>query len=316
MSFLNVIIVNWNAGETLHTCLQSVFNSTLDKSRYHVFVVDNNSIDNSIDLISGLSTNLTIIVNKVNIGFGGACNMVLEDYPSEFVLLLNPDVIINRDTLSDCLAFIEQNPDIDVLGVKNFNLEGKVVASCARFPSTGRYLNDMLGFSKIAPKLFIPGTAMSDWNHLESREVDHVIGAYMMIRYSVVKNIDFFDKDFFLYMEDVDLSYRIKKTGGKIFYNSNISIIHEGGGTTKSIKATRLYYSLQSRLIFCFKHFNFFSTSLIILVSTTIEPLIRLLKVCISFKFQDFISICTAYGKYYFWLLSLLHPNKVNVNSF
>lgn len=303
MSYLNVIIVNWNAGETLHTCLQSVFNSTLDKSRYHVFVVDNNSIDNSIDLISGLSTNLTIIVNKVNIGFGGACNMVLEDYPSEFVLLLNPDVIINRDTLSDCLAFIEQNPDIDVLGVKNFNLEGKVATSCARFPSTCRLVNDILGLSKIAPKLFKPGTIMTDWDHLDSRDVDHVIGAYMMARYSILKEVEFFDKDYFLYLEDLDLTKKIKKAGGRIYYNSEISIIHEGGGTTKRIRAISLYYSLQSRIIYSRKHFKPLSTALFILLSTTFEPLIRIIKMCITFDFRDFYNICRAYGKYYKWLI-------------
>jgi len=303
MSCLNIIVVNWNAGETLHTCLQSVFNSTLDKSRYHVFVVDNNSIDNSIDLISGLSTNLTIIVNKVNIGFGGACNMVLEDYPSEFVLLLNPDVIINRDTLSDCLAFIEQNPDIDVLGVKNFNLEGKVATSCARFPSTCRLVNDILGLSKIAPKLFKPGTIMTDWDHLDSRDVDHVIGAYMMARYSILKEVEFFDKDYFLYLEDLDLTKKIKKAGGRIYYNSEISIIHEGGGTTKRIRAISLYYSLQSRIIYSRKHFKPLSTALFILLSTTFEPLIRIIKMCITFDFRDFYNICRAYGKYYKWLI-------------
>lgn len=303
MPSLNIIVVNWNAGETLYTCLQKVFNSSLEKSRYNVFVVDNNSSDNSINMIEGLSTNLTIIKNKLNVGFGAACNIVMKNFPSDFVLLLNPDVFLNNDTLYKSLDFIENHLEIDVLGVMNYDIHNRVAASCARFPSTGRLINDIIGLSKIAPKLFKPGTIMTDWNHLESRDVDHVIGAYMMIRYSTIKKIGFFDKDYFLYMEDVDLSYRIKKAGGRIFYNSDINIIHEGGGTTKNIKATSLYYSLQSRIIFCKKYFNPLSTFLVVLLSSTIEPLVRIFKLCITFHFQDIFFVCKAYWKYCKWLI-------------
>lgn len=303
MGLLNIIVVNWNAGETLYKCLQLVFSSTLEKSRYHVFVVDNNSSDNSIDLISGLSSNLTVISNKLNVGFGRACNIVLENYPSEFVLLLNPDVFLRKESLYESLVFMENNTDIDALGVKNYDINGKVATSCARFPSTCRLVNDILGLSKIAPKLFKPGTIMTDWDHLDSRDVDHVIGAYMMARYSILKEVEFFDKDYFLYLEDLDLTKKIKKAGGRIYYNSEISIIHEGGGTTKRIRAISLYYSLQSRIIYSRKHFKPLSTALFILLSTTFEPLIRIIKMCITFDFRDFYNICRAYGKYYKWLI-------------
>jgi GT2 family glycosyltransferase len=304
MNFLNILIVNWNAGNALSSCIQSVLKSGLARTMYHIFIVDNDSSDNSLEKISGLTSDLTIIRNEGNIGFGSACNIVLKNYSSEFVLLLNPDVTVNETSINDSIRFLENHNEIVALGVKNFNLEGKVVPSCARFPTTCRFLNDIFGLSKVAPKLFIPGTIMSDWDHLDSKEVDHVIGAYMMFRYEDVSRTGFFDEDFFLYMEDVDLSLRIKKNGGKIFYNAEINIVHEGGGTTKGIKDKSLLYSLQSRIIFCRKHFRMYQTRIIALFSSIIEPLIRIFRSLFSLQFKDVITICRVYYSYIKWLLS------------
>lgn len=303
MGSLNIIVVNWNAGPTLFKCLQTVFSSTLEKSRYKVYVVDNNSSDNSINMIDGLSTNLTVIKNEINIGFGAACNIVMKNYPSDFVLLVNPDVFLKKETLSESLIFLENNQEIDVLGVKNYNLNNTVVPSCARFPTVGRFLNDSLGLSKIAPKIFIPGTIMTDWDHKTSRKVDHVIGAYMMIRSSILNKAGFFDDRFFLYLEDLDLSKRIVENGGTIFYNSDISLIHEGGGTTKSIKADQLFYSLRSRIIYCKKYFNKLSVWIITASSVIIEPVSRSILLTLNLDFKGFSHLFKAYRKYIDWLI-------------
>jgi GT2 family glycosyltransferase len=296
---LHIVIVNWNAGVLLLECLNSLYNSNLDDIDYHVYIVDNNSIDNSIELINDLSKNQTILNNPDNIGFGCACNIVLENYPSEYVLFLNPDVIVNGNSIKESLLFLKCNLNVDVIGVKNYNSDGKVAPSCARFPTVGRLINDILGLSKIAPKIFKPGTIMSDWDHKNSREVDHVIGAFMMVRYSTLLRSGFYDKDYFLYMEDLDLSLRIKKTGGLIFYNADISILHEGGGTTKNIRATSLSYSLQSRLLYCRKHFNVLQYNLICFLSITIEPLVRVLKILFSLNFRDLKPLFIAYFGYF-----------------
>ncbi len=303
MNFLNIIIVNWNAGNALSSCIKSVLKSELDRTRYHIFIVDNDSSDNSLENIAGLTHNLTLIRNERNMGFGRACNIVLKNYSSEFVLLLNPDVTVNQRSITDSIRFLENHNDITAIGVKNFNLEGKIVPSCARFPSACRFLNDIFGLSKVAPKVFTPGTIMSDWDHLESKEVDHVIGAYMMFRYEDVSRTGFFDEDFFLYMEDVDLSLRIKQNGGKIFYNADINIVHEGGGTTKGIKDKSLFYSLQSRIIFCRKHFMNYQVVLIALFSSIFEPSIRIFRSLIFLQFKDVLTIYKAYKSYINWLL-------------
>jgi len=301
---LNIVIVNWNAGETLHKCISSIVGSDLEKSKYNIFVVDNQSSDNSIDLISGLSKNLTIIRNSENVGFGMACNQVLENYSSDYFLLLNPDVILNSNTLSESLNYMESHTDVDVMGVKNINLNGATVASCARFPSAGRLTNDILGLSKISPAFFRPGTIMTDWDHLSFREVDHVIGAFMFIRAAILEKSGFFDPDYFLYMEDVDLSFRIKRAGGKIIYNPDISIIHEGGGTTKSIREQSLLYSLQSRMIYCKKYFKKSTVIYLITISLLFEPFLRLLNSVASFNSRDTRAVVRTYKRYFRWVMS------------
>jgi GT2 family glycosyltransferase len=306
MNLLGILIINWNSGDLLLKVLRSLSDSSFDRSKYHVYIVDNGSDDNSLSLIKGLDLNITIIQNKVNLGFGVACNIVLKNYPSEYILFLNPDVQLFPESLEKAMEFIILNPSIDILGVLNYDLNGKVAKSCARLPTTLRLINDALGLSKIAPKVFKPGTTMTDWDHLNSCEVDHVIAAFMLCRYQILKKVGFFDEDFFLYLEDLDLTKRIKDSGGKIFYNSEISIIHEGGGTSKKIKGKRLFYSLSSRVIYCRKHLNRFSTAVLVIVSISIEPFLRICQLIFSLKFAEIRTVIMAYWDYDKWLFKSL----------
>jgi GT2 family glycosyltransferase len=233
----------------------------------------------------------------------GIINPVATEILSKYILLLNPDVILFENSLSDSINFLNKNLELSVLGVKNLNQNNNIVASCARFPNTLRFIYDMLGLSKLAPKIFKPATIMNDWNHINSKMVNHVIGAYMMIRASVLDNIGYFDSRFFLYLEDLDLSKRVIDHGGKIFYCSDIAIIHEGGGTTKFIKAERLFYSLQSRIIYCNKYFNKISTFLLIILSLIIEPISRLGFLILKTEFKEIPNLFKAYKKYLYWIL-------------
>jgi GT2 family glycosyltransferase len=300
---LVIIIVNWNSGEKIVDCLDSIINSTLQNISLKIVVVDNNSTDGSIRLICNKYPKIEIVINKENIGFGRACNLVLNKISTDFVLLINPDTRVFPETIQSSLKYIIENQDIDVLGVKNYDLNGKVTHSCARFPNTKRLIHDMTGVSKTWPKIFKPGTIMTDWNHLESRFVDHVIGAYMLIRLSTLNKVGFFDDRFFLYLEDLDLSMRIIQAGGKIYYNADISIIHEGGGTSNAIPAKRLFYSLQSRILFCEKYKEQFSLLPILFFSIFIEPIIRILTSFFRFNFRNIIYSLKGSLLYYRWLI-------------
>lgn len=303
MKKLSVIVVNWNAGQRLVNCINSVLKSAFDHGNLEIFVVDNNSFDHSIELIENISTILKVIRNNKNCGFGKACNKGLKESCSEYTLILNPDVILMPDTLIKCVNFLDLNKDIDVLGVKNFDLNGRIAKSCARFPDTLHFIYDMIGLSKLFPRLFRPATIMHDWDHSTSRFVDHVVGAFMLIRFSRLEITGFFDERFFMYLEDLDLSKRIINSGGKIFYNSEISIIHEGGGISVNVPTKRLFYSLQSRIIYCKKYKKEFSISLILFFSVLIEPVIRILSLIISLRFKGVKHTLGAYYFYYRWLL-------------
>ncbi len=303
MKKLSIIIVNRDAGFKLENCIRSVSGSDYDDNNIEIIVVDNMSSDGSLQLIENISPLVKIIKNNKNYGFGKACNIALKETFSEYVLMLNPDVILMPDTLRKCIEFMDKNKDIDVLGIKNLNLNGNIAKSCSRFPKTRNFIYDMTGLSKLFPRLFKPATIMTDLDHKESRFVDQVIGAFMLIRLSRLEITGFFDERFFMYYEDLDLSKRIKKSGGKIYYNSEISIIHEGGGTTANILAKRLFYSNQSRIKYCKKYNEEFSLSLIILISVLVEPFVRLLSLIIKLNFKEIPQTIHAYYLYYRWLL-------------
>jgi hypothetical protein len=129
-----------------------------------------------------------------------------------------------------------------------------------------------VGIDRLVPS---SGYVMSDWAHDETRLVDHVIGAFYLIRRDVFERLGGFDERFFVYLEDLDLSQRVRAAGGKCMYAADAIAHHVGGGTTQSIKSTRLFYSVRSRLQFSSKHFGFASNAAVWLASVTIEPLVR-----------------------------------------
>jgi hypothetical protein len=254
---IDIVVVNWNSGDYLTKCIESIFTDGNKDLINKVIIIDNNSADNSVRNIIENNT-VKIIRNNKNLGFSKACNQGFRICTSEYVLLLNPDAMLLRSTLTDCLHFMDGdgNSDIDILGCALLDDNGIKTKSCSRFPSPLRIFFDATALSKIAPKLFHPATLMTDWDHNESRQVDQVMGAFMFMRRKLFEQIDFFDERFFVYYEEVDFSKRLISAGGKIFYNKDIAAIHSGEGTTKSVKAFRLFLSLRSRLQYAKKHFK------------------------------------------------------------
>lgn len=270
---VDIVIVNWNSGGQLLDCLNSVSlysKGLVDK----VIVVDNASVDNSIECIVGVDFNFDLIVSmqKVNLGFGAACNIGVSLGMAEYVLFLNPDTKIYHDTLSRSIDFM-MSPSgacVGVCGIKLQDEFGKVQKHCARFPSLKTYFGQSTGLNVIFPKK-IPYLFMVDFSHEYDLEVDHCIGAYYLIRRSVFDSVGGFDERFFVYLEDLDLSFRVKKLGWKIYYLSSASAFHKGGGTSENVKAHRLFYSLRSRIMYVFKHFSFSSAFLVMIMAMFLE---------------------------------------------
>jgi GT2 family glycosyltransferase len=296
---VDIIIVNWNSGDYLEKCINSIFSVNNRTYVKNIFIIDNNSKDSSLERIK-LHDKIQIIQNKENLGFARASNQGFKLSRAPYILLLNPDTQLLDSTLEDCISFMEKNQYeknqyIDILGCRLLNDKGEVTPSCARFPTPGKLFVDSIGLSKILPSVFNPAILMTDWDHKTSRFVDQVMGAFMFMRESVFEKIGFFDERFFVYFEDLDFSKRLSTTGGKSFFNADISAIHSGKGTTETVKPFRLFLNLRSRLQYANKHFTVSGYSLVWLGTYFIEPISRVSYLFFRGKFSEIKSVLKGY---------------------
>lgn len=273
---IDIIIVNWNSGAYLKKCIDSILDTDNANHTGSVFIIDNNSSDSSLDKLPA-NNKITITRNKENIGFSRACNQGFKLCTSFYVLLLNPDTQLFDYTISDCIKFMDEKNDIDILGCQLLNDHGEISHSCSRFPSPLGIFRDSTGLSRIAPTVFKPGIIMFEWDHKESRFVDQVMGAFMFMRKSIFEKVGYFDERFFVYYEEVDFSKRLSEIGGKSFFDAEIKAIHSGEGTTSSVKAFRLFLNLRSRLQYAKKHFKFGGYLLVWVCTYCVEPFTRTL---------------------------------------
>src|SRR6185437_12163713 len=302
---IDIIIVNWNSGDYLEKCINSLFTTNNILSINKVFIIDNNSKDSSVNKIE-LNKRIKIIRNKVNTGFSKACNQGFQLSTSSYLLLLNPDTQLLNNTIADCVTFMNQNNEIDILGCQLLNDDGKITHSCSRFPTPLGILSDSLGLSKIAPSIFKPGIIMTNFDHKESRYVDQLMGAFMFMRKSVFEKIGYFDERFFVYYEEVDFSKRLAQKGGKSFFNADIKAIHTGEGTTSSVKGFRLFLNVRSRLQYAKKHFNFPGYCCVWVSTFFIEPITRSFFLIFSGKLSVIPDLFKGYR--------LLLKSKLKIN--
>lgn len=289
----DIITVNWNSGTQLKECIESLQKTELSNCILNkVVVVDNDSKDNSLELVKDLNyEKLEIIKNSDNLGFGKACNIGAKNSQSDFLLFLNPDAMVYEDTFLKLLDYIEQNDtnDVAVYGVQLIGDDEKVQRTCARFPSLWNMLVRSSGLNKINKKIF-KTYAMNDWNHDDTKEVDHVIGAFYLIDRKIFEKIKGFDERYFVYIEDLDLSKRVKDRGYKTIFVSEVQAYHKGGGTSEQVRAKRLFYSTRSRLIYGFKHFGFFKGLFLMFFTFIFEPLTRTAFSLIKGKYSEILE--------------------------
>lgn len=271
---IDIVIVNWNAGKQLRECVDSV-RAYGAGTVARVVVVDNGSADGSADAVDGLP-GVELIRTGENLGFAAACNRGAAVGDAPYLLFLNPDARLFPNSLSTPLAFMErpENADVGICGVQLVDEEGRVSRTCARFPTLGRLAAGALGLDKL-PGLHGVAIHMRDWDHAETRTVDHVIGAFFLIRRDLFERLGGFDERFFVYIEDVDLSLRARRLGWRSVYLAGAQAFHAGGGISRQVKAHRLFYSLRSRLLYGFKHFPGWQAWVLTGVTCLVEPLTR-----------------------------------------
>ena len=235
MTNISIVIVNYNVKDHLDACISSIFKSNNNKYNLEIFIVDNNSIDGSSTLIRNKYPDVNFIDNDKNLGFSKANNIALKQVTGKYVLILNPDTILEEGTFEKLISFCEVNKDTGAISSKLIMANGKLDLACKRsFPSLGVALSRIIGLSKLFPKNKIFGKYnLTYLNENETHEVDAICGAFMFIPKTVLDKTGFFDEDYFMYGEDLDLCFRIKKNGYKIFYYPEVKTVHLKGESTR-----------------------------------------------------------------------------------
>lgn len=254
---LSIIIVNYNVEHFLEQCLNSVLAAKQDFA-IEVLVVDNNSVDGSLEMMATKFPQITLIANKDNRGFSKANNQGIRIAKGEYILLLNPDTVVESDTFSKTIGFMDAHPDAGGLGVKMLDGKGDFLPESKRgLPTPAAAFYKMFGLSKLFPRS--KRFASYHQGHLsndEIHEIEVLSGAFMLMRKSVLDKVGLLDEDFFMYGEDIDLSYRIIKAGYKNYYFPETRIIHYKGESTKKNTVNYVYVFYNAMVIFAKKHYS------------------------------------------------------------
>ncbi|HVB86983.1 MAG TPA: glycosyltransferase family 2 protein [Candidatus Dormibacteraeota bacterium] len=295
---LDIIIVNWNSGGQLRACLASIQAANRQNFDFtRVVVVDNASCDGSADDLHDGALPLTLIRNTENHGFAAACNCGAKTSQADYLLFLNPDVRLISNSLSEPVAFMEkpENAKVGICGIQLLDEQGQVSRTCSRFPTAFTYFSRMLGLDRLFPNLF-PGHFLETSDHGQSREVDQVMGAFLLIRRTLFDRLGGFDERFFVYFEDLDLSYRAFEAGWQSHYLATAQAYHKGGGCSEGAKAARLFYSLRSRILYSYKHFGWASATGLLAGTLLVEPFARLAWAAWRGSMQEMRATLGAYA--------------------
>lgn len=254
---LTIVIVNYNVKYFLEQCLRSVARA-VENIAAEVYVVDNASKDGSVELVREVFPWVNLIANATNTGFSIANNQAMAMAKGEYVLLLNPDTIVAEDTFEKCIAFMDAHLEAGALGVHMVDGRGVFLPESKRgLPTPFVAFCKTFGLSALWPKSKLFGRYHLGYlPEKETNEVEILSGAYMFMRKKALDEIGLLDETFFMYGEDVDLSYRMVKGGYKNYYFADTSIVHYKGESTKkgSLNYVKVFYN--AMIIFARKHFS------------------------------------------------------------
>lgn len=257
MMDLTVIIVSYNVRHFLEQALLSVRKAVAGLEA-EVIVVDNDSVDDSVLMVQERFPEVKLIVNKENTGFAVANNQAMRIANGRYILLLNPDTVVEEDTFSKCLQFMDSHPDAGALGVRMIDGGGQYLPESKRgFPSPFVAFCKAFGLSRLFPRsATLNGYHLGHLGEMETTPVDVLAGAFMWLRKAALDKAGLLDEAFFMYGEDIDLSYRIKEAGYVNYYFPEVTIIHYKGESTRkgSLNYIRIFY--QAMILFAEKHFS------------------------------------------------------------
>lgn len=253
---LSIIIVNYNTKKLTLDCIKSIYKSKTNY-QYEILVVDNNSRDDSVRVLKDTFKNIILIQNKENVGFAKANNQAMKISKGRYILLLNSDTIVRENTLDTIIKFMEENDDVGSTGCKVVLPNGELDKACHRgFPTPEASFFYMTGLAKRFPNNPKFNSYHKSYLHMdEIHEIDCLVGAFMMVRRKTIEEVGMLDETYFMYGEDIDWCYRIKKAGWKIYFNPNVSIVHYKGASSRKKPFKIVYEFYRAMFIFHKNHF-------------------------------------------------------------
>ena len=254
---LSVVVVSYNVRLFLEQCLNSVIKAFGNLS-CEVIVVDNNSTDGSCSMITDTFPSVRLISNNINAGFSAACNQGIRISAGEYILLLNPDTVVEESAFSRCISFMKEHPLAGAVGVMMVNGKGRFLPESKRaIPTPAAAFFKLTGLSRLFPgsgivnRYYLGQTGMS-----ETTEAEVISGAFMFLKKTSLYTIGLLDESYFMYGEDIDLSYRLLKAGFKNYYFPEVRIVHYKGESTGKGEVKTTVYFYRAMLIFVNKHYS------------------------------------------------------------
>lgn len=263
---VSVIVVSWNTQDLLKQCLQQV-ESTIKASSYEIIVVDNASDDGSQAMVRQDFPAVRLIENTENAGFARANNQGIEVSRGRYVLLLNSDAFVEANTIDGMVSFMDARPEAGMAGCKLLYEDRTLQRSCYSFPSLLTEFYIAVQLDKLLPRSREFGKfMMTYWDFDDVREVDAIMGAFMLVRREVIEQVGGFDESYFMYSEEIDWCYRIKQHGWRILYNPDVQAVHLWGGSSQNLREATLLRLYRSKVMYFRKHYGQLSARVLKLI--------------------------------------------------
>ncbi len=253
---LSVIIISFNVRADLYDCLVSLFAAGVDDLQ--VIVIDNSSHDGSVTMVREFFPQVEVIANETNVGIPCANNQGLARARGEYVLYLNPDTVVAENTLTACMEFMREHSDVGLMGCRVLYPDGKIQYECARnFLSLDILFWETFYLHMLFPRHpYFGKTLMSDWDHQSSRDVPCLIGAFMLGRRALLQELGGEDESVFIDLDDIDLCFRVKQAGWRVFYFAAPTIIHRTGRSRPKFSGNLIRIGADAKWEFFRKHYG------------------------------------------------------------
>jgi N-acetylglucosaminyl-diphospho-decaprenol L-rhamnosyltransferase len=301
-TLLDVVIVNWNTGDCLRTCLKSLAAAAAGLRLGPTVVVDNASRDGSATQLPS-PPDVVLIENSTNVGFAAACNQGACVGSAPYLLFLNPDTVLLPDTLRLALTFMDSavGAPYGICGGLVLHPDGRPGISASRFPTLANVMTETLGLQRIVRRWVAP-------RHLEANEltgscpIDQVVGAFFLVRRSVFDRLEGLDERYFLYYEEVDFCRRAASLGISAYMLIEARLYHIGNVSAKQSGGRALFYSLRSRTLYAGRHWSAAETFILVVFTLTLEMPARFLRAALRLDLREAIALVRTVGSYLVFL--------------